>query len=66
MNQITLGDSKRRYSLRVDLTSFDLVSLYAEYTEFSVASISDFYRLYISGYSGTAGKSIRLINGRWL
>ena len=28
---------------------------YAEYSEFSLAPETDFYRLYISGYSGTEG-----------
>jgi hypothetical protein len=55
MHTMTTGN--RQYTLRVDLTSFEGGSLYAEYTDFYLASATDFYRLYVSGYSGTAGKS---------
>ena len=44
--------SSMTYTLRVDLTGFDDVSNYAEYTTFVVDSESDNYMLHISGFSG--------------
>jgi len=50
-----MTNSERTYSLRVDMMSFEGDILYAEYKDFSVSTESDFYRLHVSGYSGTAG-----------
>ena len=44
--------------LRVHLEDFDGDIRYAEYTTFNVADDSDNYRLFIGGYSGTAGDSM--------
>ncbi|KAM4735254.1 uncharacterized protein tnxba [Anableps anableps] len=50
-------------SLRVDLKSGNDTS-YARYTNFSVASEERNYTLTVSGYTGTAGDSMRYHNGR--
>ena len=49
--------------LRVDLSDFGGKSAYAKYSEFTVASESEKYKLSISGYSGTAGDSLEYHNG---
>ena len=48
--------------IRFDLWDKDDNHAYAEYSSFSVASESDNYRLNISGYSGTAGDSMKVHN----
>ena len=45
--------------LRVDISDFGGKSAYAKYSEFAVASESEKYKLSLSGYSGTAGDSLR-------
>ena len=45
-------------TLRVDLEDFDGNKAYAECTTFKVADEVDKYRLFIGGYSGTAGDSM--------
>uniref|UniRef100_A0A3Q2QR42 Fibrinogen C-terminal domain-containing protein n=1 Tax=Fundulus heteroclitus TaxID=8078 RepID=A0A3Q2QR42_FUNHE len=50
-------------SLRVDLRSGNDTA-YARYTNFSVASEERNYTLTVSGYTGTAGDSMRYHNGR--
>ncbi|XP_060569565.1 ficolin-2-like [Ruditapes philippinarum] len=49
-----------RYELRVDLTSSDGQKAYAEYREFSIGDEHSGYKLYASGYSGTAGDAFTL------
>ena len=44
--------------LRVDLEDFDGKVVFAEYSSFKVAGVSDKYRLLIGGYDGTAGDSM--------
>jgi len=39
----------------VDLADFDGETRYAEYTDFTIASASENYRLSLTGYSGDAG-----------
>ncbi|XP_033628302.1 ficolin-2-like [Asterias rubens] len=46
------------YELRVDLTDFDDVTGYAIYDTFSIADVSDNYRLTVGGYSGNTGDSL--------
>ncbi|XP_047214687.1 tenascin-like [Girardinichthys multiradiatus] len=50
-------------SLRVDLQSGN-DTVYARYTNFSVASEERNYTLTVSGYTGTAGDAMRYHNGR--
>ena len=45
----------RRYALRVDLADFDGETRFAEYTDFTIASAADNYRLGVAGYHGNAG-----------
>ena len=49
---------KSNMMLRVDMEDYSSVRKYAEYTTFSVAYVSDNYRLAIDGYRGTAGDSM--------
>ena len=46
--------------LRVDLEDFEGNITYAEYTNFNVADEADNYRLFVEGYNGTAGDSLRV------
>ncbi|XP_071807448.1 uncharacterized protein [Asterias amurensis] len=50
------------YELRVDLTDFDDVTGYANYDTFSIADVSDNYRLTVRGYSGNAGETLSYNN----
>lgn len=51
---------KRKYELKVDLQDFDGVSVYAQYTSFSVESEADGYKLNVSGFiSGGAGERVK-------
>ena len=49
--------------LRVDLEDFNRNTSYARYSNFNVGSTSTDYRLVVSGYSGTAGDSLRYHSG---
>ncbi|XP_059164694.1 ficolin-1-like [Physella acuta] len=49
--------SKTQHELRVDLT-LDGVNYFAKYSNFSITSEADGYRLQVSGYSGTAGDGL--------
>ena len=48
--------------LRVDMQDFEGNSTYAKYTNFSVGDSASKYILSVSGYSGTAGDSLRVHN----
>ena len=48
----------QRCTLRVDMTDFNGVSKYAQYSFFMVGNSASNYTLEISGYSGTAGDSM--------
>ncbi|XP_031709305.1 tenascin [Anarrhichthys ocellatus] len=50
-------------SLRVDMRSGN-DTIYAHYSNFSVDSVERHYSLAVSGYTGTAGDSMRYHNGR--
>lgn len=52
------------YMLRVELQGFDGDAAYAEYSEFFVRGPEDFYRLFVTGYSGTAGDAMAYQNNR--
>ncbi len=50
------------YEIRVDLSDFEDESRYAVYDSFSIADVSDNYRLTVGSYSGTASDSLSLHN----
>ena len=52
---MTSGSPGRRYKLRIDLTDFENETRFAEYSEFTVASAADYYRLQLGTYDGNAG-----------
>jgi hypothetical protein len=56
--------SKRNYKLRVDLENWKGEKRYAEYSNFSISSSTDKYRLTIGSYSGNAVDSMAWNNGR--
>ncbi|XP_031570812.1 fibrinogen-like protein 1 [Actinia tenebrosa] len=55
-------------SLRIDLEDWVGTKKHAVYSSFSIADESDFYRLNVNGYSGTAGDSITTAeeNSGWI
>ena len=52
LHQLTLTS---RYKLRFELYLVNGIWISAEYDGFSVSSEADFYRIYVSGYSGDSG-----------
>ena len=58
LHLLTSTSPARRYALRVDLTDFDGETRFAEYENFTIASVGDNYRLGVEGYSGNAGLSV--------
>lgn len=52
--------SQGQYSMRVDLKDWEGNSTYSQYDRFKLASEKQHYRLYLRGYSGTAGKQSSL------
>ena len=56
--------TKDDQELRVDLMDFDGNTAYAKYTTFTVGPESENYKLTVTGYSGTAGNSLRWHNGK--
>ncbi|XP_022316184.2 microfibril-associated glycoprotein 4-like [Crassostrea virginica] len=59
--EITKDDN---VELRVDLVDKTGESGYAKYSYFSISGPEDFYRLYVNGYSGNAGDSLRYHSGQ--
>ena len=55
IHQIT---SSANYTLKIYLTDWDNVTVYAMYNTFRIADEADGYRLTIGGYSGNAGDSM--------
>ena len=49
--------------LRVDLEDFQSNTAFAQYTTFTVANVTDKYRLLVSGYSGTANDAMTYNSG---
>ncbi|XP_064634937.1 microfibril-associated glycoprotein 4-like [Lineus longissimus] len=56
LNKLTIS---RNYTLRIDLGDWENGTSYAEYTNFRVEGIEENFRLYISGYRGTAEDSFK-------
>jgi hypothetical protein len=52
-----------RYELRIDLTSFSGETAYAEYDEFAIGNEDSGYKLYVRGYTGTAGDALSYESG---
>ncbi|XP_071804148.1 microfibril-associated glycoprotein 4-like [Asterias amurensis] len=52
------------YELRVDLSDFENETRYAFYDSFSIADVTDNYRLTLGNYSGTAGDSLSRHNNQ--
>ncbi|XP_076003558.1 angiopoietin-4 [Genypterus blacodes] len=53
--------SQSQYSLRVQLRDWEGNSVYSQYDRFTLGSEKQQYRLYLRGYSGTAGKQSSLV-----
>lgn len=60
---IYLLTSQAWYELRVELTSMDNETAYAEYQVFSVGDAESKYKLLVDGYSGNAGDALAFSNG---
>ena len=56
--------TRDQQELRVDLVDFNGNTAYAKYASFSVGSESENYKLSVSGFSGTAGDSLKHHNGQ--
>ncbi|KAM4740212.1 angiopoietin-4 [Anableps anableps] len=54
--------SQSQYSLRVELQDWEGISAHSQYDRFTLASERQQYRLYLRGYSGTAGRQSSLIS----
>ena len=52
--------ARKRYILRVELTSWNNSFRYAEYSNFAVGSLNEEFRLTLGAYSGDAGNQIIL------
>ncbi|KAF6019157.1 hypothetical protein EB796_022525 [Bugula neritina] len=50
--------------LRVDMESFENETAFAKYSSFNVGGTLTKYKLSVSGYTGTAGDSLKVHNGR--
>jgi len=56
-DNLNLLTSGKQYKLRIDMSTFDGRTSYAEYDNFNVSSSADNYRLVSIGtYTGTAGR----------
>ena len=55
VHQLTNGSPIRRYELRVDLEDFENQARFAKYSNFTIASDADNYRLGLGAYTGDAG-----------
>ena len=57
LDQLYYRTSMGRYGLRVELEDWDVLTYWAEYSDFSVGPESDYYRLNVSGYkAGSTAK----------
>ncbi|XP_076805211.1 microfibril-associated glycoprotein 4-like [Clavelina lepadiformis] len=61
IHEMTRGGGCR---LKIELWDFDGNQRHADYSSFSIESAENLYRLRVSGYSGNAGDSMDLSNGR--
>ena len=48
--------NQRPYQLRIDLEDFQNETVYALYSNFSIADSNDLYKLSLGSYYGTAGR----------
>ena len=55
----------RKYILRIDLLDWSDRWLHAEYSEFSVSTEEELYRLHIGSYSGDAGDALSYHDGAY-
>ncbi|XP_007900879.1 angiopoietin-1 [Callorhinchus milii] len=58
---IFLLTSQRQYSLRIELRDWEGNRAYSFYEKFQLASEKQNYRLFLKGYSGTAGRQSSLV-----
>ncbi|XP_048451811.1 angiopoietin-1 [Rhincodon typus] len=58
---IFLQTNRRQYSLRIDLRDWEGNQAYSFYEKMQVASEKENYRLFLKGYSGTAGRQSSLL-----
>jgi len=63
LHRLTSSKDGEKYELRIDLEDFHGNKIFAKYKSFSIASESDYYKLSVSGYNGTAGNSLAWHNG---
>ncbi|KAK3731719.1 hypothetical protein RRG08_035389 [Elysia crispata] len=59
---IHLISSQKKYALRIDFWDWDGEQYYAEYSQFYVESEKDHYRLFVGGFTGSAGDSLSYHN----
>ncbi|XP_066272932.1 fibrinogen C domain-containing protein 1-like [Branchiostoma lanceolatum] len=64
LNQIYRLSNQGHYKLRVDLEDWEGNKAYAIYSSFRVCEDSEDFMLKLGGYSGTAGDSLSMNNGR--
>ncbi|XP_078611029.1 uncharacterized protein LOC144881679 [Branchiostoma floridae x Branchiostoma japonicum] len=64
LNQIYRLSNQGHYKLRVDLEDWEGNKAYAIYSSFRVCEDSEDFMLKLGGYSGTAGDSMSMNNGR--
>ena len=55
LHRLTTGSSARRYELRVDLEDFENQTRVAVYSNFTIASSNENFRLDLGAYNGDAG-----------
>ncbi|XP_041372922.1 techylectin-5A-like [Gigantopelta aegis] len=55
--------SQGHYDLRVDLEAFNGSTVYAQYSDFSLASERDYFQLNVGAYSGNSGNGLGYHNG---
>ncbi|KAK2160875.1 hypothetical protein NP493_1621g00016 [Ridgeia piscesae] len=56
--------TQKNYTIRIDLEDFDGAARYAEYSSFNVAPESEYYKLSLGSYNGTAGDSFGYHSGK--
>ncbi|XP_045156938.2 microfibril-associated glycoprotein 4-like [Mercenaria mercenaria] len=63
-DNIHLLTATGNHELRIDMEDFEGNKAYAKYSSFRIKSQSDNYAIEVSGYSGDAGDSLKVHNGR--
>jgi len=64
LHLLTSVSPVRKYELRVDLADFNDTTRFAEYSNFTIASAADSYRLELGVYSGDAGFCVFIRAGK--